>query len=91
MKPGDKVVCVNDVFRPVGERPNFTELPKKGRVYVIREVGVDDYDEAGVWLVGIYGDFHPSGREYGFSANRFRLLDELRAESAARSERKAGV
>lgn len=78
---GQKVVCVNDRFEPELAR-FYINLPKKGVVYVIRDVvmGVDFYkNEPGeicVYLVGMKNP--PSAKEpypeRGFRADRFREL-----------------
>jgi hypothetical protein len=86
MDKNDKVVCVDDNWTPGIERV-YKQLPIKDQTYFIREVlpGQDvdalvmDCHEKRVpalLLVGIVNDKNSRGLEHGFSARRFRKLDE---------------
>lgn len=94
MRTGAKVVCTNDVFEPWAAA-FFSALPKKGNTYVVRDCvpGCNALDEPGevtLRLVGITGrdsNNPPNYEEAGFSAERFRPLDETPArEEAEESE-----
>lgn len=88
MKPGDKVVCINDTsddlsawaFDILGIEP-----PVRGRVYVVRSVFSCSFTGRTVLhLVGIVlPDHAETRREMGFLADHFRPLDEMKAEAAA--------
>jgi len=91
MKPGDKVVCVDDNF-PDWVNKLYTSLPKGGVQYVIRATSNGVAHEAGrkpslvVWLLGVSNPVsEASGQEYGFQPRRFRLLDELKQEARQRN------
>ena len=86
MKPGDKVICVDDT--DYTQPDAYSEVPVKGRVYVIRQVRLAYRNQGlSLLLIGITGSFYTvSGTEAGFLARRFRLLDELRAESRQRQQ-----
>lgn len=97
MTVGSKVVCIDDKF-PLGIEKFYTALPKAGVVYVIREmsVGVSLQGEEGeicVLLVGLNNprSSTPPFPERGFKAERFRPLDELKQENAAKVREGAGV
>lgn len=85
---GAHCICVNDQgldctdFEPC--------LPVKNGHYVVRDIvpednGDDDYC-LGVMLVGIIGLTNAKGRETSFRADRFRLLEEIKAENIAKAE-----
>lgn len=99
MIQGQKVVCINDYFQP-GVRALFKELPVKGKVYVIRSVylgrsrftnktaGASD-GEVGVLLVGVNNppdSKHLDACEIGFSSERFRPLEDVKADATKEKE-----
>jgi hypothetical protein len=71
----DKIVCVDDSAGQVtGEKPLVN-----GRVYVVRESYTRPTDgRSAVFLIGIAGRFP-------WASERFRKLEELKAESANRA------
>lgn len=78
MKPGDKVVCVNDkpcmhCFEPVKY--------KKDLVYVIKDVIPISNGKVGLRLIGVstHTCFY---KERIQRVSRFRLLDELKQQAA---------
>ena len=89
---GQKVVCVDDMFTSEVRRI-YRALPVKGRVYVVRAIGVGrgalvpsspgaSDGELVVYLVGLFNPdgearFSRSGLELGFKAERFAPLDTL--------------
>ena len=85
MNVGDKVVCVNDGFDPEVAKL-YAALPKKGVVYVIRDIriGIQPDCRTGDVSLLLVGLVNPraesrSALERGFSASRFRRLDEAKA------------
>lgn len=93
MDVNSKVVCINDVFDEHIKRL-YTSLPVKGVVYVVRDVRLGARTERNGKKVGdvsllLIGLINPKaeGRENsplaerGFSASRFRPLDEMKAEA----------
>lgn len=99
MIQGQKVVCINDAFTTY-IRTVYKELPVKGKVYVIRSVylgrskltnkqpGASD-GEVGVLLVGVNNPpdpIHMGGQELGFSSERFRPLEEVKANAIKEQE-----
>ncbi len=81
----DKVVCVDDAFDEKASSV-FSSLPVKNQVYVIRELAVYPDGDWGVCLVGITGKIVYNawvGRvmEWRFAYQRFRKLDEVKAEN----------
>jgi hypothetical protein len=83
MQVGQKVVCINDEF-PDAIAEFYTMLPKKGLVYVIREVvlGINPQGQPGevcLYLIGLVNprSTTPPFPERGFSSERFRPLDEV--------------
>ena len=94
MIQGQKVVCINDTFT-AHVRAVYREFPVKGKVYVVRSVflgrskltnakpGSSD-GEVGVLLVGVNNPpdpIHMGGQELGFSSERFRPLEEVKADA----------
>lgn len=82
----DKVVCVDGSFDRV-YRPLFSSLPKRGKVYVVRECRLDPKTKRQrVLLVGIRAKVEHliSRDEVGFEASRFRSLAEVKAARALR-------
>lgn len=87
----DKVVCVDDKF-PESVRQIYLELPVKDRTYSVRgtRIGVKADElimdhrrvlHQSLLLVGIHNPCNKLGVEAGFAAERFRKLDELKANS----------
>ena len=80
---GEKVVCIDDKF-PDWVVERYTELPKDGQIYVIRDlIPASDYgrgETCAVLLIGIVGDINKHGIENGFAARRFRPLEEVMEE-----------
>jgi hypothetical protein len=76
---GDKVVCVDDDFSKCWMNPNivFPSLPKKGVVYVVKELAVALNGEAGIKIIGCES-FCKDGMFY---PRRFRLLTEMKQDS----------
>lgn len=72
---GDSVQCVNDEW-PEGILDFVWELPVKGRVYRVRGLGYDPrFKISGLYLEEIVNPLHPNSmREWGFNADRFKLL-----------------
>lgn len=91
-KVSEKVVCV-DTSKP--NRANKTgriNRLKLGRIYVIRDILVGpSYKNAGVRLVGMCAGFWMDGEEAGYSAYRFRKLDEIREENRAKAVRELEI
>ena len=87
--PGQKVVCVNDVF-PEGVKRYYFKLPISGVTYTVRDLipGIDIACEAGemcVYLVELINPCSdkPPYPERGFKAERFRPLEiDTETESA---------
>lgn len=81
---GQKVVCVDDQFLEEF-KPYFQILPRKGRVYVVRNcflgTTVDKQPTFILFLIGIPGDTTKFGREMGFNSNRFRSLEEMQTRA----------
>ena len=82
MVTGQKVVCVDDKF-PDWVKEFYTCLPKKGTVYLVRNVvlgtGLDGVDgEVAVYLVGHHNPLGPppACSERGYRADRFRPIEE---------------
>lgn len=74
----DKVVCVDDS----GQDANG-DCVRKGVVYVVREVDDPLPGVFGVKLIGLSGGLGRYGERL-FYADRFRKLDDIKAENAAR-------
>jgi len=84
---GDKCVCIDDRFDP-RLASLYTQFPKKDSVYVIREVrlGIRPDCKTGDVSLLLVGIVNPSansrsGLERGFSADRFRPLDEMKSRN----------
>jgi hypothetical protein len=88
MKRGDKVVCIDDSKR--NKRCTCKCPVQKGKIYVIEEVKKAQ-GELGVRLIGVDCFHKPNCAGYpiynGYLfANRFRLLDDLKAENKAKAQ-----
>jgi hypothetical protein len=84
MEVGQKVVCIDDNF-PKAVTLFYKSLPKKGQVYVIRDVvlGVNWKGEAGEVCIYLIGLNNPRSKtppfpERGFNSERFRPLEEMK-------------
>lgn len=84
--PNQRVVCVDGKF-PLGIEQLYSELPKEGTTYTIRDIvpGVGltgEEGETAVYLCEITGPLNAHGIERGFRADRFAPLqvDEEQAE-----------
>jgi hypothetical protein len=93
MRVGAKVVCINDRFPDPDIVALYTDLPRKGTIYIVRgvELGVNAKGEEGevaVTLVGLYNPLGPppASRERAFSSERFREIDDP-VEKAIERER----
>ena len=80
--PNQNVVCVNGRF-PLGIEKLYTELPKEGTTYTIRDIvpGVGltgDEGEIAVYLLEIKAPLNAHGIERGFRADRFAPLQASR-------------
>ncbi len=79
---GDKVVCVDDAFKPA-IAAFYLNLPEAGRTYVVREmrlgIAPGGGGEVSVTLVGVVNPASSAKpyRERGFAAWRFRKPGEL--------------
>ena len=76
--PNQKVVCVDDKF-PLGIEKLYSELPKEGVTYTIRDIvpGIGltgEEGETAVYLCEITGPLNAHGIERGFRADRFAPL-----------------
>lgn len=92
MMVGQKVVCVDDKF-PLGIGKFYTDLPKKGITYVIREVqlGINLKGEPGEVCLYLIGLNNPKSTtapfpERGFNAERFRPLEDDRLKQTEKVE-----
>lgn len=91
---GQKVACVDDSF-PAGVNDIFNALPRKGRVYTVRDiVPGQTWDLKGtcaVMLVELENLPNRHGIEPGFAVHRFRELtpDELAAIEAVTADLEA--
>ncbi len=79
--PGQKVVCVDDVF-PSGIQKYYWKLPVKGVTYTVRDLipGIDPSGEPGEMCVYLTELINPCSDmppypERGFKAERFRPLE----------------
>ncbi len=83
--PNQKVVCIDGTF-PLGIEKLYTELPKEGTTYTIRDIvpGVGltgDEGEVAVYLCEIRGPLNAHGIERGFRAERFAPLQTIVEEA----------
>jgi hypothetical protein len=83
--PNQKVVCVDGHF-PLGIEKLYSELPKEGVTYTIRDIvpGVGLTGEEGeiaVYLCEIKGPLNAHGIERGFRAERFAPLQRVDEEA----------
>ncbi len=86
--PNQKVVCVDAKF-PIGIEKLYSELPREGVTYTIRDIvpGVGltgEEGETAVYLCEIKGPLNAHGIERGFRADRFAPLQT--AEETAEEE-----
>lgn len=86
---GQKVVCVDAKFDAVAHEL-YTQFPMRDEIYVIRDVrlGIQTDCKTGdvsVLLIGVVNPYanSRSGQEYGFRADRFRPLEDIKAEHVA--------
>lgn len=82
MKAGDKVVCVDDSPCKCGLCGGIKFPSAKNQVSVIRKNGQMAGIEC-IWLIGITVP-HGTHSDAGINPARFRLLDELKQDSAQR-------
>lgn len=89
MNKGDQVVCINDKFDSTA-RKLYSQFPRKGSIYVIRDVrlGIQTDCKTGdvsLLLVGIVNPFATSkaGLERGFRLDRFSPLNPDHLTSVA--------
>ena len=84
-QPGQKVVCVDDVFPPECAQ-FYISFPSKGKTYTVRgiapAIGLMREPEIAVYLEEIRNpcSSKPPHRERGFKPERFAPLDELPLE-----------
>lgn len=90
---GQKVVCVNDDYsrsRVQAHTPasSYSQLPKKGVVYVIRGMFLTYITKSpALLLIGVVNPRHPvSGNELGFDVSRFRSLEEMKQSATNQKE-----
>jgi len=90
---GGKCVCINSDF-PTWVLTLYTELPKEGQIYVIRDIrlgaafrGKQKVGAVSLLLIGLNNP-HAEGAkagsslsERGFNSDRFRPLDEVQEEN----------
>ena len=93
--PGQKVVCVDDVF-PAGIQEFYWKLPVKGVTYTVRDLipGIDTNGEPGEMCVYLVEMINPCSDkppypERGFKAERFRPL-ETDTETDTETESETG-
>ena len=82
--PNQKVVCVDGKF-PLGIEQLYSELPKEGATYTIRDIvpGIGltgEEGETAVYLCEITGPLNAHGIERGFRADRFAPLQTTEEE-----------
>ncbi len=82
--PNQAVVCVDGKF-PLGIEKLYSELPKEGSTYTIRDIvpGVGltgEEGEVAVYLIEITGPLNAHGIERGFKAERFAPLTTIEEE-----------
>ena len=82
---GQKVVCVDDVPRAGfdGWHPDC-DIPQKGSVYTVREIGLTVYGDPGLKLEEIRCCVRSSGNEHVdtfYFAQRFRPVVERKTET----------
>ena len=82
--PNQKVVCIDGRF-PIGIEKLYSELPKEGNTYTIRDIvpGVGltgEEGEVAVYLMEITGPLNAHGIERGFRAERFAPLQTIEEE-----------
>ena len=82
--PNQKVVCVAGKF-PLGIEELYSELPKEGVTYTIRDIvpGIGltgEEGETAVYLIEITGPLNAHGIERGFRADRFAPLQTIEDE-----------
>jgi hypothetical protein len=85
-EPGQKVVCINDVF-PVGIRDFYNALPRAGKTYTVRDI-VPGQDwklngQPAVYLVELENRPNEHGIEPGFACHRFAEAEEIEERERA--------
>ncbi len=94
MKPGDRVVCINDKWEP-WVFDTYNQLPEKGEVYTIRAVrpGRPNLDGGAAVLTLLLEELHNDedfthigGDELGFRANRFAPVTHEKIEASKSEE-----
>ncbi len=90
--PGQKVVCVDDVF-PAAIEKYYWKLPVKGVTYTVRDLipGIDPQGEPGEMCVYLTELINPCSDkppypERGFKAERFRPLESDEETDARRDD-----
>ena len=83
--PNQKVVCIDGRF-PIGIEKLYSELPKEGNTYTIRDIvpGIGltgEEGEVAVYLIEITGPLNAHGIERGFKAERFAPLETIEEEA----------
>jgi hypothetical protein len=73
-QPGEKIVCINDQFTPEAKM-QFSSLPKRGQVYVVRECRGDWVLLVGIMQLPTRTLVHG---EDGFSSKLFLSLPDYR-------------
>jgi hypothetical protein len=80
-KKADRVICINDQFQPDRQHPflySEISLPKKGRIYTVREVVQTPLHGEGLRLLELQSPTyrHDIGgvEEPCFSPSRFRIM-----------------
>lgn len=86
---GDKVVCIDDspYDTPVADAPTgYPTPPKQGEIYVVRAVWYSPTARTGflTQFIGYPDACMPDGRFRGYPANRFRKLEDIQSENAAK-------
>lgn len=78
--PGQKVVCVDDVFPP-GILDIYNALPQKNKTYTVRDIvpgqSMNLQEQPAIYLEELHNLPNRHGIEPGFLCSRFRELDEL--------------
>ena len=84
-EPGQKVVCVDDIF-PRAVLNYMRSLPEKGKTYTVRDIipaqDWDGRDTCAVLLAEVRNPPAPHRKQWGecgFSPERFRAVEDLAA------------
>jgi hypothetical protein len=89
-KAGDRALCVDDAER---SNPSIAiEGPPvvRGTIYLVRDVRSSRHG-VGLYLEGVFGGIHFSGREVAYRSDRFRKIVPACDRQAVAQERGAGV